>query len=166
MAKNAFSLLELTIALVLIGLLTSAVITGQRIVANAKITNLAGQFSDLKTAYANFISTYDAYPGDFSNAVQVLGSAVSNGDGDTKIEIAGGASENAMKHLSQAKFVAPNLDTYMPIQNWTDVYAKIYHKLGNDNSTITGTNYLTTKSKFEGILNQILNRKSFFRIKL
>ena len=27
-------------------------------------------------------------------------------------------------------------------------------------------NYLTTKSKFEGILNQILNRKSFFRIKL
>jgi len=148
MAKRAFSLLELTIVLVLISLLTSAVITGQRIVANSKITNLAAQYNDLKTAYANFVSTYDAYPGDFSNATRTIGSSVSDGDGDTKIEIGGGIVEDAIAHLSAARFIAPGLATYMPLQNWKDGYAKIYYKLLNDNSTISGTTYLDTKSNF------------------
>jgi len=82
--KKAFSILELTIVLTIIGLLVAGIITGGKLLEQAKVRNYITIIHDLNESIMTFKNTYNALPGDMKNAASFgLGT---NGDGDGKVE--------------------------------------------------------------------------------
>ncbi len=93
---KGFSLLELSIVVVIIALLTAGATAGSQILQNAQIFNNIRQFTQTETAITNFKERYLALPGDFSAAHRyfddstdlICGTASEcNGDGDEQIEL-------------------------------------------------------------------------------
>ena len=79
-----FTLIELSIVLVIIGLLIGAVFVGRDLIHAAEIRSTISQIEKTKTAVASFKSKYNCLPGDCPNATDYFTGAV-NGDGDGKI---------------------------------------------------------------------------------
>ena len=66
--SHGFTLLEIAIVLVIIGLLLSGVLKGQELITNARVRNLISQQDGIKTAFFGFEDRYRAVPGDYSQA--------------------------------------------------------------------------------------------------
>lgn len=64
--NNGFTLVELAIALMVIGLLIGGVLKGQELIENARITRTIKDFSDFDTAVMIFRTSYNGLPGDFA----------------------------------------------------------------------------------------------------
>ncbi len=62
--EQGFSLLELAIALVIIGFLIGAVIQGQKLVYNARIQRIASDMRDCAKAFVLYYDRHGMYPGD------------------------------------------------------------------------------------------------------
>lgn len=67
MRQNGFTLIELAIALMVIGLLIGGVLKGQELIENAKIIAYTKQFKDYDAAVMIFRNTYGSLPGDLRN---------------------------------------------------------------------------------------------------
>lgn len=65
--SRGFTLVELAIALMIIGLLIAGVLKGIELVDNARITQTVRQMESYNTAMTAFISIYNAMPGDLIN---------------------------------------------------------------------------------------------------
>lgn len=79
MHKHAFSLVELSIVLVILGLLTGGILAGQSLVRAAELRSVASDYARYNTAVHTFIEKYMALPGDMRNATSFWGAA----DGST-----------------------------------------------------------------------------------
>ncbi|HHB92938.1 MAG TPA: type II secretion system protein [Thioploca sp.] len=73
--QNGFTLVEIAIVMVIIGLLIGGVLKGQEIVTNAKIKNLENDFSGVTAAIYSYQDRYRALPGDDSRADKRFGIA-------------------------------------------------------------------------------------------
>ncbi len=78
---QGFTLIEIAIVLVIIGLLLGGVIKGQELITSARVHNLADQHSSVQAAYFAFMDRYRSVPGDMSNenARRAIGGAVTPG---------------------------------------------------------------------------------------
>src|SRR4030095_7269589 len=63
--NNGFTLIEIAIVLVIIGLLLGGVLKGQELITGARVRNLASQQDGVKAAYFGFLDRYRALPGDY-----------------------------------------------------------------------------------------------------
>jgi prepilin-type N-terminal cleavage/methylation domain-containing protein len=81
MTKRAFSLVELSIVLVILGLLVGGVLTGQSLIRAAELRSVTNDVQNYTTAMATFRDKYFALPGDMPNATQFWGIAAGSGDG-------------------------------------------------------------------------------------
>lgn len=117
-----FTLIELSIVLVIIGLLIGGVLKGQALIDNAKVKNMANDFRAIQTQVYAYQDKFKALPGDDRAAVDHIGTAASNGDGDGVIEGAYNASNGETfqiwKHLRLAQLANGAVDTsaaaYLP----------------------------------------------------
>ena len=97
-AKNAFTLIELSIVLVIVGLITGGILVAQTLIHQAEIRNQIKQLQEYQTAYNVFKLKYSCVPGDCNNATTLFGTtdsfgnAINNGDGDGKIDTSYGGS--------------------------------------------------------------------------
>jgi len=66
--QKGFTLIEIAIVLVIIGLLLGGVLKGQELINAARVRNIASQLDGVKIAYLGFQDRYRAYPGDVPNA--------------------------------------------------------------------------------------------------
>jgi len=64
MSKDGFTLVEIAIVMVIIGLLIGGVLKGQAMVQNAKVKRVAKQADELRAAVMAFYDKYGMYPGD------------------------------------------------------------------------------------------------------
>lgn len=64
--RNGFTLVELAISLMVIGLLIGGVLKGQELIENARLTRAVKNISDYNAAVMIFYSSYDALPGDMA----------------------------------------------------------------------------------------------------
>lgn len=73
--QKGFTLVEIAIVLVIIGLLLGGILKGQELINSARVRNLADQNSGIQAAYYGFIDRYRQVPGDFiaANASQAMG---------------------------------------------------------------------------------------------
>jgi prepilin-type N-terminal cleavage/methylation domain-containing protein len=111
-AKQAgFTLVEIAIVLVIIGLLLGGVLKGQELVTQARIKNIVGDFNGVTAAVYGYQDRYKALPGDDSKAgTRWTSPAADVGDGDGLIEDAKtGATnketENFWHHLRLAGLI-------------------------------------------------------------
>ncbi|KKB96358.1 hypothetical protein SZ25_00507 [Candidatus Arcanobacter lacustris] len=86
-SKNGgFTLIELSIVMVIIGLLIGGILVGQSLIEAANARSLVNQISSYRSALTIFSSKYgyNAIPGDFNNASSFIVGA-NNGDGNGKV---------------------------------------------------------------------------------
>lgn len=77
--KTAFSLVELSIVLVILGLLVGGVLSGQSLIRAAELRSVASEHARYASAVHAFRDKYFALPGDMANATQFWGSLGGNG---------------------------------------------------------------------------------------
>ena len=76
--QQGFTLIEIAIVLVIIGLLLGGVLKGQELINAARVRNIAAQLDGVKIAYLGFQDRYRTYPGDMPTATaatQIPGTA-------------------------------------------------------------------------------------------
>lgn len=79
---SGFTLVELSIVLVILGLLVGGVLTGQSLIRAAELRAVSTEFTTYKTALNVFRDKYFSLPGDMPNAVRFWGAAAgSTADG-------------------------------------------------------------------------------------
>ncbi len=85
--NSGFTIVELGIALVVLGLIVSSLLVGQELIKAAKIRNIINQLNSYDTAASTFHLKYGGIPGDFRKAEAYgLGSEeCTDGDPDTII---------------------------------------------------------------------------------
>ena len=66
--QAGFTLVELAVVMIIIGLLIGGVLKGQELIANAQITSTASATKGIDAATTTFRDTYAAMPGDMANA--------------------------------------------------------------------------------------------------
>jgi len=77
-----FTLVEIAIVLVIIGLLLGGILKGQEMITQAKIKNLVNDFNGITAAMNSYQDRYRALPGDDSGAARWgAGTAAGNGNG-------------------------------------------------------------------------------------
>ncbi|MDB2414345.1 prepilin-type N-terminal cleavage/methylation domain-containing protein [Rickettsiales bacterium] len=82
--SSGFTLVELSIVIVIIGLIVAGVVAGQDLVKQARIKALIKDVDEYRTAYNTFRIKYEALAGDMTNATSYWASAA-NGDGNRLI---------------------------------------------------------------------------------
>src|SRR5215210_4736675 len=99
--ESGFTLIEIAIVLVIIGLLLGGVLKGQELITSARVRNLISMQDGIKAAYFGFLDRYRALPGDYAqasaNITGVTGGGAcgvgtaGNGNGDGQIALAAAA---------------------------------------------------------------------------
>jgi prepilin-type N-terminal cleavage/methylation domain-containing protein len=89
--KKGFTLIELSIVLVIIGLIIGGVLIGQDLIKAAETRSLVSQLNAYNSAVNSFRSKYNALPGDFAQASTYISATATNGDGNGIIFNAAGA---------------------------------------------------------------------------
>jgi prepilin-type N-terminal cleavage/methylation domain-containing protein len=86
--QSGFTLVEIAIVLVIIGLLLGGILKGQELINSAKVKNLANDFRVIPTYIYAFQDRFKALPGDDSAAQTHLtgGVAADNGNGNGVID--------------------------------------------------------------------------------
>lgn len=109
--QNGFTLVELAIALIIIGLLIAGVLKGHELVDNARLTQSIRQVREIETAVRSFQATYIFLPGDIRNPASRLPRCSDypcnvSGDANNRIEGAAGLEVvNYWLHLSITGFL-------------------------------------------------------------
>jgi prepilin-type N-terminal cleavage/methylation domain-containing protein len=106
--QSGFTLIEIAIVLVIIGLLLGGVLKGQELITAARVRNIISNQDGVKAAYFGFLDRYRALPGDYSTAnanANIPGcGACFGGDANGQIQtVAEGI--HAWEHLSKAGFI-------------------------------------------------------------
>jgi prepilin-type N-terminal cleavage/methylation domain-containing protein len=111
--QKGFTLVEIAIVLVIIGLLLGGILKGQEMITQAKIKNVTADFSGISAAYYGYQDRYRAIPGDDKDAAtRWAGATAGTGNGQVagKYNSTTDTDESRMwwDHLRRAGFVAGN----------------------------------------------------------
>lgn len=114
--QSGFTLVEIAIVLVIIGLLLGGILKGQEMIVQAKIKNAMADFSGISAAYHGYQDRYRKIPGDDDGAARWATGTAGSGNGvvagayNATCTGAGVTTESCLwwQHLRLAGFVAGN----------------------------------------------------------
>ena len=116
-SQRGFTLVELAIVLVIIGLVIAGVLKGQELISNARLKSTTADVEAMRGAVNTFRDKYGALPGDYAQAgpriaaaagvTWTTGDGSGNGDGDGIVDGDGISGETLMfwNHLAGADLV-------------------------------------------------------------
>ena len=142
-SKNlpGFTMIELAIVLMVMGIIAGAVFKGQDLLEAAKVRAVLNDFNRFKTAVTHYQETYSALPGDDPYASNYFGVDVPSGNGDGII--AGDSEERSFwVHLFKAGYISSDKTPsskfggrYSVISNPTDQMPGNWLQLGKENGS-------------------------------
>lgn len=98
-SESGFTLVELAIVMIIIGLLIGGILKGQELINNARVSSTVAQVKAIESGISGFRDKYATVPGDFTNntATARLPGCTStlcivNGNGDGSISTSGAAT--------------------------------------------------------------------------
>lgn len=108
--QTGFTLVEIAIVLVIIGLLLGGILKGQELINSARVRALADTNSGIQAAYFGFVDRYRQVPGDFPNdagqATNAIGVAIGiGGNANGRIDNTIAEAAAVWEHLSKAGFI-------------------------------------------------------------
>jgi len=120
-SQKGFTLVELSIVLVIIGLIIGGILKGQELIGNAQVKNVMAQAQSYEAATVSFMDKYSALPGDLQNANTMLSATCTatpctsgNGDGVVGADVGAAYSTSVLaaaenisywQHLSLGRFI-------------------------------------------------------------
>lgn len=116
--KKGFTLVELSIVLVIIGLLTGGILVGQSLIDSAKLTRLVSDLRQYEVATTQFYAKFKQFPGDSAYFTPAGNSnKILDGTGCT-----GAFHKNESiqfwAHLSQAQMIKTSYPAISPDASW------------------------------------------------
>ncbi len=104
-----FSLIELAIVLIVIGLLIGGVLKGRELIESARLKRMISQLSEYQMATSTFLDKFDSLPGDYKKASLMINTSLRDGNGNGIID-GGGLSSNGealtfWSHLAAAGLI-------------------------------------------------------------
>ena len=70
--QDGFSLVELAIVLIIIGLIVGGVLKGQDLIESARVNSISTQLNEIRAASSTFFTRFDAMPGDLPQTAEGL----------------------------------------------------------------------------------------------
>lgn len=152
---DGFSLLEISIVLLIVGIIAGSALKGMDMVEKAQIGSVANEISKLQIAYANYVNSYGILPGDDNNATERTGAPL-NGDGDGKIS--GEDAKKILPHLYYAGLIDYNSSKKLKIGGEIDFVSennrpKIRISL-NGNGVLSKKQIVSLKAKIQDYLGE------------
>ncbi len=105
--QRGFTLVEIAIVLVIIGLLLGGILKGQQLINSARVRNLADTSAGIQAAYYGFLDRYRRIPGDWNaaSATTAIGVAITSpAAGATGLVMA-----TPMAVVAEAAFQSPGI---------------------------------------------------------
>jgi prepilin-type N-terminal cleavage/methylation domain-containing protein len=141
--QKGFTLVEIAIVMVIIGLLIGGVLKGQEMIKNAKIKRVVKTSDEMRAAIYTYQDRFGYLPGDDPSATTHLAGAagVVNGDGDGTIE--GAEDEDVFIHLATVGLISGDpagFATSFPSHPFGGTYSVLYQtRNGKASNWITYT---------------------------
>ncbi|HRH18440.1 MAG TPA: prepilin-type N-terminal cleavage/methylation domain-containing protein [Aquabacterium sp.] len=133
-AQSGFTLVEIAIVLVIIGLLLGGVLKGQELIENGRVKNAANDMNGISAAYTSYLDRYRRMPGDDgpTATIQQRGGSwttIVGGDNNGRLTavaaqtfLGGGETDNFFQHLRASGFITGNPgdvgQNALPINAW------------------------------------------------
>ncbi len=99
---EGFSLIEISIVLLIIGIIAGGMLKGKDLVESAQIRSVVNDLQNVQTVFESYVNSYGALPGDDSSASEKFKN-VANGDGNG--EISEEDSKKVFSHLFAAGLI-------------------------------------------------------------
>jgi prepilin-type N-terminal cleavage/methylation domain-containing protein len=109
--QKGFTLVEIAIVLVIMGIILGAVLKGQELIHNAKVKRVQSQIQELMAAVYTYYDKYGYYPGDDPSASTRWSATDGNGNGYIDGGYCDSASEESCllwSHLRYANIISGN----------------------------------------------------------
>ena len=134
-AQDGFTLVEIAIVLIIIGLLIGGIIKGQAMIRNAKVKRLVGDIDGMRTAVLTFQDRFGQLPGDENSATTPTGDT-NNGDADGLMDDTDGWEIQDMR-LAE---ILPGTGTALPTTAFDGTIRVDYFNLSGNANYIIVTN--------------------------
>ncbi len=130
--EQGFSLVEIAIVLIVVGVLAGVVVKGLAFVDEARFNQAKQSIQSMGSAYLTYLQRYLNAPGD-DNSASSRFALSSSGDGDGNAQISVAESNNVWLHLRAAGLMTGS-GTVAPIHPWGAPYQLIYSSVFSKNS--------------------------------
>lgn len=134
--QAAFSLVELSVVLIILGLLAAGITAGNSLVKGSKSRAIVAELNNYQTAINSFVLQYEMLPGDLTNAFdywggtdctdavitnQAANNKACNGNGNGQVTHNPGEGINAWEHLSNADLLPGNFPGFFSTAGQVDI---------------------------------------------
>jgi len=107
--QQGFTLIEIAIVLLIIGLLLGGIMKGQSMINTARVRAIANDLTGIEAAWISFQDRYRSLPGDYSRASTHLMQGAVDGDANARVDSVAEAGA-VWQHLAGAGFISGNYD--------------------------------------------------------
>ncbi len=144
--QKGFTLVEIAIVLVIIGLLIGGVLKGQSMIQNAKVKRVAKSADELRAAIYTFYDKYGVYPGDENNTSIPPGDANNGGANPGNGQINQDEADMMFEDLALAGIISGSYDgdgdDSLPRHAFGDIYQVYWATIGGKTDHYIRYDYL------------------------
>lgn len=160
--NKGFSLIEVAIAIVVIGLVVGLSLKGKELIHTAKVNSVIDQVNTFRIAAQMFTEKYGSMPGDFADAKNSIDESLENGKGNGLISSIDDA-RRFWSHLTRSGLLTTELFGGFPVSKLGGYYSVSSEINENDGLWLILTRGTPDNKSFSGVVSQedavVIDRK-------